>query len=187
MRVLKGHRDREGGETRGVESERVQAPDLSGLPTMALYAIVAGIEFRRIKVRIESHLQLRKAYASFCLLVVVLLYAPLAGAAWSTFQSSCCKDGQCSIAAHHHQRRGPAAPKHQVDCGHAHGHEMSGMMACSMSCCHDTDRSVITPVAFLLPPSTAVAASFETTRRITYPRLLNFSRYFEPASPPPRS
>ena len=42
-----------------------------------------------------------------------------------------------------------------MDCGH----DTSGMMACTMSCCHDSDRSLVTSIAFLLPPSVAVDAA----------------------------
>src|SRR5205807_746127 len=43
----------------------------------------------------------RSISASICLLMVVFLYAPLAGAAWSTYQSSCCTSGQCKFPPLH--------------------------------------------------------------------------------------
>src|SRR5580692_3871227 len=94
----------------------------------------------------------RSLSASICLLVVVLLYAPLAEAAWTAYQSACCTTGQCPIAAHHHQKV-PAAPANHMDCGH----DMPGMMACAMSCCHDSDRSLFNSVAFVLPAPMAAA------------------------------
>jgi hypothetical protein len=123
----------------------------------------------------------RSISASICLLMVVFLYAPLAGAAWSTYQSSCCTSGQCKIPAHHHQKT-PASPVHHMDCGH----DMSGMMDCAMSCCHDSDRSLITSIAFVLPPSVTVvpAAAFESQIELAKP--LDFPRSIEPLSPPPR-
>ncbi len=119
--------------------------------------------------------------ASFCLLVVVLLYAPLAGAAWSSYQSACCMSGQCTIPGHHHQKT-PAAPANHMDCGH----ETSGMMACSMSCCHDSDRSLVTSIAFVLPPSVAMAAAAAIESPIELAKPLELPRSIEPLSPPPR-
>ena len=123
----------------------------------------------------------RSISASICLLIVVALYAPLAGAAWSSYQSSCCASGQCPIPAHHHQKT-PAAPANHMDCGH----DVSGMMACTMSCCHDSDRSVVTSMAFVLPPSVAVPASAAIKSPIELANPLDFLRSPEPLSPPPR-
>jgi hypothetical protein len=128
--------------------------------------------------------RLRSIAASICLLTVVLLYAPLAGAAWSSYQSACCMSGQCKIPAHHHQKT-PAAPANHMDCGHG-GHEMSGMMACAMSCCHDSERSFFTSIAFVLPPAAAAAPSVAITSPIELAKPVNFLRSIEPLSPPPR-
>jgi hypothetical protein len=119
--------------------------------------------------------------ASICLLAVVLLYAPLAGAAWSSYQMACCTSGHCPIPAHHHQKA-PAAPANHMDCGH----EMSGMMACSMSCCHDSDRSLVTSMAFVLPPPALVAAVAAIKAPIEVAKPMDFPRSIEPLSPPPR-
>src|SRR5216684_8099824 len=100
---------------------------------MALHDIVSDDRYRP-----AGHMQTvrqnrrRSIAASICLLMVVLLYAPLAGAAWSSYQSACCMSGQCKIPAHHHHKA-PAVPANHMDCGH----DMGGMMACAMSCCHD--------------------------------------------------
>jgi len=123
----------------------------------------------------------RSISAGICLFVVVLLYAPLAGAAWSWYQSACCASGQCPIPGHHHQKP-PAAPANQMDCEH----DKSGMMTCSMSCCHDSDRSLVTSIAFVLPPSVAVAASAAIKSPIELAKPLDFPRSIEPLSPPPR-
>src|SRR5258708_2216421 len=123
----------------------------------------------------------RSIFAIVCLFVVVLLYAPLAGAAWSSYQSACCTSGQCPIPGHHHQKT-PGAPANHMDCGH----DMSGMMACSMSCCHDSDRSLFTSIAFVLPPSMAAAASTAIKSPIELAKPLDIPRFIEPLSPPPR-
>src|SRR5260370_24637716 len=123
----------------------------------------------------------RSIFASICLLAVVLLYAPLASAAWSSYQSACCKSGQCPIPAHHHQKT-PAAPANHMDCGH----EMSGMMACSISCCHDSDRSLLASMTFVLPPSATATAAAAIQSPLEFSKPLGFPRPIEPLSPPPR-
>ena len=124
----------------------------------------------------------RSISASICLLVVVLLYAPLAGAAWSSSQSACCTSGQCPVPAHHHQKT-PAVPANHMDCGH----EMSGMMACSMSCCHDSDRWLVASIAFVLPASVAVDVAAAINSPMELAKASDFPRSIEPLSPPPRS
>src|SRR6267378_3610327 len=123
----------------------------------------------------------RSISASICLLMVILLYAPLAGAAWSSHQMACCASGQCPIPAHHHQKT-PAAPADHMDCGH----EMAGMTACSMSCCHDSDRSLVASMAFVLPGSIAASPSVASTSPTELAKPLDFPRTIEPLSPPPR-
>jgi hypothetical protein len=123
----------------------------------------------------------RSLSASICLLVVVLLYAPLAGAAWTAYQSACCTNGQCPIAAHHHQRA-PVAPANHMDCGH----DMPGMVACAMSCCHESDRSLLASVAFVLPPTMAAATVTAIKSPIELTKPFDFPRSLEPVSPPPR-
>jgi hypothetical protein len=132
-------------------------------------------------MQIARQNRLRSISAGICLFVVVLLYAPLAGAAWSSYQMACCMSGQCPIAAHHHQKT-PAAQANHMDCGH----DMPGMMACAMSCCHDADRSLITSIAFVLPQSVAVAAPAAIQSPIESANPLDFPRSIEPLSPPPR-
>jgi hypothetical protein len=126
----------------------------------------------------------RAIAASICLLTVLLLYAPLAGAAWSSYQSACCMSGQCKIPAHHHHKA-PAAPANHMNCGHD-GHDMSGMMACVMSCCHDSERSLVTSIAFMLPPNVPAEASVAITSPIELVKPGNFLRSIEPLFPPPR-
>jgi hypothetical protein len=123
----------------------------------------------------------RSISASICLLVIILLYAPLVGAAWSAYQSGCCTLDQCPIPEHHHQKT-PAAPANHMDCGH----DMPGMTACSMSCCHDSDRSMVTSIAFVLPPAATVAVSAPIKSSIELAKHLDFLRSIEPLSPPPR-
>src|SRR6266480_7529183 len=72
---------------------------------MALHAIVRDKKYRSPhNMHTARHNRSRSISASICLLVVVLLYAPLAGARWSSYRSACCTSGQCPIPAHHHQK-----------------------------------------------------------------------------------
>jgi hypothetical protein len=66
------------------------------------------------------------------------------------------------------------------------GHDMAGMMACSMSCCHDSDRSAVTSIAFVLPSLMAIPSSAATKSPVQFARPLDFPRSIEPLSPPPR-
>jgi hypothetical protein len=123
----------------------------------------------------------RSISASICLLVVVLLHAPLAGMALASYKAACCTADQCPIAGHHHQKA-PAVTANDLDCGH----ELSGMMACSMSCCHDSERSMLGAVAFVLPSAVVAAAPVGIKSPIEPAKLLDFLRSVEPLSPPPR-
>ena len=119
----------------------------------------------------------RVASACFCLLAVLLLYAPLGAAVWTTQGMLCCAGDLCPI--HHHQKT-PAAPAH-----HNCGHEM-GMTACSMSCCQTTDRPMVASLSFILPQlkfsfAAVLISPLETARSSIAP-----SRSSEPLSPPPR-
>ena len=116
-----------------------------------------------------------------CLLAAVALYAPLAGAAWSVHSMACCTGDHCPIAQHHHQRK-QASPHLEMDCGQG----MGEMMDCSMSCCQDSEKPLVTAVAFVLPhvapafaPASVIPAA-ETAHAVAIPRAV------KPLSPPPR-
>ncbi len=102
--------------------------------------------------------------ALVCLLAVVLLYVPFGAAAWSSHALACCTKGYCNIPQHHH-KKAPASSTAAEDCGHD-GHNMSGMMDCSMSCCEDPAKPVVTSVAFVLPPATVAATAVILTRAV---------------------
>lgn len=74
-----------------------------------------------------------------------------------------------------------------MDCDHGtSGHDMSSLSSCSMSCCQNSDLSIVAPGAFLLPSPAPQARpltilhSFETAHAMEIPRSL------KPPSPPPR-
>src|SRR5260370_42677544 len=119
---------------------------------MAFHAIVSDDRDRFVfHMQTARHNRRRSISASICLLMVVLLYTPLAGAAWSSYQMACCRSGHCSIPAHHHLKT-PPPPAHHLECGPA----MSGMMACSLPCCHGSDRWLVAPLVLVLPLSLTV-------------------------------
>ena len=119
--------------------------------------------------------------ASLCLLAVVLLYAPFAVAAWPARSMACCTEDHCPIPEHHH-RKAPAAPSTAEDCGH----NMSGLTACTMSCCHPNDHPLVVSIAFLLPSLASVPVPIAVTRSPAWRNQLEFSSSAEPPSPPPR-
>jgi len=89
----------------------------------------------------------RSFFATLCLVAVVLLYAPVGGAAWLLYSSACCTHGaQCPIHGHHHEQT-PDNPEHAMDCGH----KMPAIAQCSMSCCQNPDRPAVAPAIFVLP------------------------------------
>jgi hypothetical protein len=123
--------------------------------------------------------------ALVCLLAVVFLYVPFAAAVWSSHAMACCTNGFCNIPQHHH-KKAPASSPAAEDCGHD-GHNMSGMMNCSMSCCQDPDKPVVVSVAFVLPAPTTAASAIIVTRAVERVHSIEIPRTIEPLSPPPRT
>jgi hypothetical protein len=119
------------------------------------------------------------------LLAVVLIYGPLAGAAWSSHAMACCTDDHCNIPQHHHQKTREHSASNTAGTTNC-GHDMSGMTNCSMSCCQDPDKPVVTAVAFVLPHRAFASASMQVTRSDDAPRAVEIPRSVEPLSPPPR-
>ncbi len=131
--------------------------------------------------------EMRLAGGWICLLAVALMYAPLAGAAWLV-NSDCCADGYCKVPAHHQARQGTAhthqmpSPDREMKCEH----QGNGRMACSMSCCQDSVRPTLMPVAFILPVATIVSGPGTTLRPVPVTAVSVFPQFVEPLSPPPR-
>ena len=119
--------------------------------------------------------------ACLCLVAVFLMYAPFAAIAYSAHAMSCCAGDHCPIREHHHQAT-PTASRHATDCGH----DMSGMTACTMSCCHQDERSGLTPIAFVLPDSSSSSAPIFATPLVATLKKIELFRIIEPLSPPPR-
>jgi len=129
----------------------------------------------------------RPILAGFCLVAVVLMYAPFVAFAYSARTMSCCTGDQCPIREHHHQATPPAS-NDAMDCGHDMSgmKGMSGMTACTMSCCHQSDRPLLTPIAFVLPELVPTSAPNAATLPVAVRKQNDFPRAIEPLSPPPR-
>jgi hypothetical protein len=128
-----------------------------------------------------SHNRWRSISASICLLAVLFIYTPLATAAWTAHCSACCASGQCPIKEHHHHQAASADSNH-MDCGH----NMSGMMACRMSCCHNPEAPAVASAIFVLPLPFVPSAPASFKSGIVLLRSQDSSRSIKPLSPPPR-
>jgi hypothetical protein len=69
-----------------------------------------------------------------------------------------------------------------MDCGH----DMSGMTACTMSCCHQDERPVLTAFAFLLPEPASATRPTLATPFVATLKQFELPRTIKPISPPPR-
>lgn len=120
----------------------------------------------------------RNVGAYLCLLATVLLYAPLAALACSVSPMSCCDGDHCPLHRQHRQD----THKHDMDCGH----DSDEMTACSMDCCHTSEKAALTLLTFVLPyPGIVAEASLVTgAHQIIQSSEILLSH--QPLSPPPR-
>jgi hypothetical protein len=115
--------------------------------------------------------------AWFCLVAALLLFGPLAGAAWTAHAAACCTSDHCPIPEHHH----PKAPAHDADCEHQTG----GLSACRMSCCQNAEHVMLAPV-FVMPGETSLTKPDLKTSAEPVAGPTHFLRALEVLSPPPR-
>jgi hypothetical protein len=116
------------------------------------------------------------------LFAAVALYAPLAGAAWSAHAMSCCTGEYCPIVAHHHHQKKQATPRSDMDCVH----DMGEMMNCSMSCCENSEKPLVTAVAFVVPNAALTSAPMAVSGADEALQSFEIPRSLTPLSPPPR-
>jgi len=114
----------------------------------------------------------------FCLVAALLLFAPLAVAAWSAHAAACCSGDHCPIPEHHHSK----TPAHEADCEHQTG----GMNACTMSCCQNTDHVMVVAPVFVMPHVTLLPKPDLTNSTEAVTGANDFPRSLEVLSPPPR-
>jgi hypothetical protein len=132
-------------------------------------------------VNASSQAKKKSVTAWVCLFAALALYAPLAGAAWSAHAMSCCTEEYCPIAQHHHQKK-HTVPHSDMNCGH----DMGEMMDCSMSCCENSEKPLVTAVAFVLPDLTFAAGPISVTGTADTLKSFEIPRSLKPLSPPPR-
>jgi hypothetical protein len=144
----------------------------------SLGEVFCGIMDRKIVNR-PSQKRLRVASALVCLLATVLLFAPLAEAAWSAHAAACCTGEHCPIPEHHHRSN---APQQDSGCEHQAG----DMMACSMNCCQSAEHPLLASLAFLLPDVALLSGPDGLTLLTQDPQAKTFPRSPDVLSPPPR-
>jgi hypothetical protein len=151
--------------------------------------------FRSILSR-RNHNRQRRLGALACLLAILLLYAPIAAAAFAPSSMACCAAGFCNIPKHHHKKASTnpdTATTHESgheDCGHDMAAkvtgQMPGMSDCSMDCCQTHETPAVSSVTFVMPPVFFVPVSMHVTRAAETVRAIEIPRAVEPDSPPPR-
>jgi hypothetical protein len=116
-----------------------------------------------------------------CLLAAVALYAPLGAAAFLAHGMACCSGDHCPIKQHHHPKK-PLPQRGEMDCGH----DLS-LTSCSMACCDDSEKPVVTPVAFVVPAAQAPITAGLTVRFVDSKKEVAIVRSIVPLSPPPQA
>ena len=116
--------------------------------------------------------------AYLCLLAVALLYAPLTALAWNASPMSCCGGDRCPLHQHHHQ----STQKHQTDCVH----DSDEMTACSVDCCHTSEKATLSALTFVLPGLGTAGDGVVITRALEILPSSEIRSFPEPLSPPPR-
>jgi hypothetical protein len=130
-----------------------------------------------------------KLSALCCLFALLLVYAPMASATLMAVTGACCAGDQCPIHGNHHPAQKGATQKSDeapMECGHD-GPGMGKMQACSMSCCHTIEQTVVHAYVFLLTPlstSARLAPQSLASLALTTNKI---SPAFAPLAPPPKS
>jgi hypothetical protein len=94
---------------------------------------------------------------------------------------ACCNGDHCPIQQHHHHQNAPA---HHSDMECEHG--MSEMMNCSMACCENSEKPLVTAVAFVLPNLAQAFAREATVTAAEPAHAVAIPRSVKPVTPPPR-
>src|SRR6202011_4934529 len=83
-----------------------------------------------------------------CLLAIASFYSPLLAAVSAATGMSCCTGRQCSVALHHHTNTPSNGQAHDCD------HHAPSVSACSISCCRDSERTILPTTFFIVPEFT---------------------------------
>jgi hypothetical protein len=65
-------------------------------------------------------------------------------------------------------------------------HGTAGMAACAMSCCHETQQTLVGPVVFVLQPAVELLGLSSVARASEHPATKDILQNRKPLSPPPR-
>jgi hypothetical protein len=129
---------------------------------------------------------LRSLGAYACLLAVMLIYAPQGMIAWWAGTGACCKAEYCPIHEHHRSNAAASTEHDGMNCEHDAAGK-AALAACTMSCCHDTEKVLVTPVIFL-PGMTSEPAKIFLVARVAASLKETHERIgSKPLSPPPRT
>jgi hypothetical protein len=127
---------------------------------------------------------IQKVAACACLLALLLVYAPIAGATLMSVTGACCTGDQCPIHGNHHPSKHdePAA----MDC-HADKHNVNQMDSCSISCCHTDQRAALNANIFVLTPISVSMPLLANTQTFLAFAATGLCLAFAPLAPPPKS
>ena len=129
---------------------------------------------------------LRSIGAYACLLAVVLIYAPQGMIAWWAGTGECCKTDYCPIHEHHRSNAAASSEHDGMNCEHDAAGKV-GMAACTMSCCHETDKALVAPAIFLPGAGAEPAKIFVVARVAEAQSEIQEKLGSKPLSPPPRT
>lgn len=118
--------------------------------------------------------------AWMCLLAVMFLLAPYAGAAWSAGAMDCCTGDHCNIPQHHHRKA--QSPTH-ADCDHDTG---TSMTECAMDCCQHQDSVLMGAMHVELPLLATLNTTTPVTRSLGVASSTEIPRFVRPLLQPPR-
>jgi hypothetical protein len=128
---------------------------------------------------------LRSIGAYACLLAVMAIYAPQGMIAWWAGTGACCKSDYCPIHEHHGSKAAAAGEHDGMNCEHEAAGK-AGMAACTMNCCHDTEKVLVAPVIFLPNAAAEPARIFVVARVAEAQPEIHEKLGGKPLSPPPR-
>jgi len=126
--------------------------------------------------------KLRSLAGYVCLLAVLLIYAPQAMLAWWTGTGACCTSDYCPIHMHHAPSNAATEAQDGMHCERS----APGLAACTMSCCHDTETALLTPVVFVLYPTISLQPLAQAEPVQERPAEQGILQSSKPPSPPPR-
>jgi hypothetical protein len=119
------------------------------------------------------------------LLAVMLIYAPQGMIAWWAGTGQCCKSDYCPIHEHHRSSAAASSEHEGMNCEHdAAGR--AAVAACTMNCCHDTEKVLTAPVMFLPNVLTEPTKLFVVARVAEARPEMHEQLGTKPLSPPPR-